>query len=66
MNKFFVTYLLTYSPVVDLEELSLLKIKLVFSVSTTQIGTKLDLIGGTTAQGTTTKGDNCTKLSHFK
>ena len=27
MNKFFVTYLLTYSPVVDLEELSLLKIR---------------------------------------
>ena len=36
------------------------KIKLVFSVSTNQIGTKLVLIGGTIIQGTTAPGDNYT------
>ena len=33
---------------------------MVYSSSTTKISTQLALIGGTTAQGTTAPGDNCT------
>ena len=36
----------------------------VYSVSTTQLAKKFDLIGGTTAQGTTAPGDNRPQLSH--